>query len=81
MMNGFNNDTFVDDFMGVDLINMDQKDDLIEVKDIDDLILLVHNRREPWKNILTRIQNTNIHLMNKMSIQRQSDELIKHLRT
>ena len=81
MMNGFNNGTFVDDFMGVDLINMDQKDDLIEVKDSDDLVLLVHDRKEPWKNILTRIQNTNIHLMNKLAVSRHSDKIIEHLRT
>lgn len=79
MLNGFNNENFVDNFMDVAMINMDQKDDLIEVKSAKDLIFLVHNRKEPWKNILTRLENTNVHLMNKRAISRHADKLEKTL--
>lgn len=75
LLNGYNNNDFIHDFMGVDMVNMDQKDDLIEFKSAKDLILLVHNRREPWKNILTRLENTNVHLMNKRALSRHADKL------
>ena len=64
---------FVHDFGGEPLISMDQKDDLVEVKDWNDLVLLSHNRKEQWKNILTRQTNTNLHMMNKLAITRQTD--------
>jgi hypothetical protein len=77
-MNGFTNDSFVEG-LSVPLLNMDQKDDLIEVKDANDLIMLSHNRKEPWKNILVRLENTNIHVMNKRAISRHADLFIEKL--
>ena len=73
ILNGFNENNFVHDFGGEPLISMDQKDDLVEVKDWNDLVLLSHNRKEQWKNILTRQTNTNLHMMNKLAITRQTD--------
>jgi hypothetical protein len=76
MLNGFNNENFVHDFLGQPLINMDQKDDLIEVKDLNDWIFLVHDRKEQWKNILTRLSDTNVHVMNKRSLARNAHQMI-----
>lgn len=73
ILNGYNENNFVHDFGGSPLVSMDQKDDLVEVKDWNDLILLSHNRKEQWKNILTRNVNTNLHMMNKLAITRQSE--------
>jgi hypothetical protein len=78
LMNGFTNESFVEG-LSMPLLNMDQKDDLIEVKDTNDLIMLSHNRREPWKNILVRLENTNIHVMNKRAISRHADLFIEKL--
>jgi len=72
MLNGFNENNFVHDFKNVDLFNMDQKDDIIEIKDINDWILLAHNRKEQWKNMLTRLEKTNIHVMNKRALTRHA---------
>jgi hypothetical protein len=80
IMNGFNNDTFIHDFLGTDLINMDQKDDLIEIKDLNDWIFLAHDRKEQWKNILTRLTDTNIHVMNKRALSRNVDSILKTLK-
>jgi hypothetical protein len=55
---------------------MDQKDDIIEIKDMNDFIILSHNRKEAWKNILTRQTNQNLHLMNKLSLGRHSKTMI-----
>jgi hypothetical protein len=79
MLNGFTNDSFIET-MSIPLLNMDQKDDLIEVKDANDLIMLSHNRREQWKNTLVRLENTNIHVMNKRAIGRHADTIIEKLR-
>jgi hypothetical protein len=75
MMNGFTQDNFVHDFLGVPLQNMDQKDDIIEIKDINDWILLSHNRKEPWKNILTRFEKQNLHIMNKRALSRKAENM------
>lgn len=79
VMNGFNENNFMNDFGGVPLVNMDQKDDIIEVKDVNDYIILSHNRKENWKNILTRQTDTNLHLMNKLSIARHIPDIISKL--
>ena len=79
VMNGFNENNFMNDFGGMPLINMDQKDDIIEVKDVNDYVMLSHNRNEAWKNILTRQTDTNLHLMNKLAIARHSDTIISKL--
>jgi len=80
MLNGFNQDNFIHDFLGVPLQNMDQKDDLIEIKGLNDWILLSHNRAEPWKNILTRFEKQNLHVMNKRSLNRHSEVLWKNIK-
>lgn len=79
MLNGFNNEHFVHDFLNTPLINMDQKDDLIEIKSLNDWIMMVHDRTEPWKNILTRITDTNLHVMNKRAMSRQASVFNKHI--
>ena len=78
-MNGFNENNFMNDFGGVPLVSMDQKDDIIEIKDVNDYIMLSHNRSEAWKNILTRQVDTNLHLMNKLSISRHLPDIISKL--
>jgi hypothetical protein len=76
ILNGFNENNIVHDFNGEPLVNMDQKDDIIEIKDMNDFIILSHNRKEAWKNILTRQTNQNLHLMNKLSLGRHAKTMI-----
>lgn len=77
MMCGLNNDeTFIHDFGNLGLLNMDQKDDLVKINKLNDYVFLKHNRKEQWKNVLCRYQNTNLHLMNKRAMDRQYQELI-----
>ena len=76
MLNGMNNQNFVHNFLSKPLVNMDQKDDLIKVNDIGDLVFLKHNRAEQWKNILCRFKNDNLHIMNKRALDRNYMDLL-----
>ena len=78
LLNGYNENNFVHDFMGVSMKNMDQKDDIIKINGLNDWALLSHNRSEQWKNLLVRNQDYNLHAMNKRAIGRISSEL-EHL--
>ena len=75
MLNGFQNETFLDDFKGTPLFNMDQKDDIVKLNSLNDFVFLKHNRIEAWKNILCRHTNTNMHLMNKRAFDRQIENI------
>ena len=75
LLNGYNDENFVHDFMGIPMRNMDQKDDVIKINGLNDWVLLSHNRQEQWKNILTRNQDFNLHAMNKRSLSRHAQEL------
>lgn len=75
LLNGFNNETYMHDFMSIPMKNMDQKDDIIEIKSVNDWILLSHNRHEQWKNILTRNIDLNLHAMNKRALSRHAVDI------
>jgi hypothetical protein len=79
ILNGFNTDSYIHDFLSVPLLNMDQKDDVAEIKSLNDWIFLSHNRREPWKNILVREQNENLHVMNKRVFDRHFSSFEKFI--
>tara|TARA_B100000963_G_scaffold45112_3_gene33609 strand:+ start:12862 stop:13767 length:906 start_codon:yes stop_codon:yes gene_type:complete len=75
MINGFQNEVFMDDFKSTPLLNMDQKDDIVKLNSLNDFVFLKHNRLEAWKNILCRHTNTNMHLMNKRAFDRQIENI------
>ncbi len=79
MLNGFNSNNLVHDFKNIPLVNMDQKDDLIRVKNINDWTFLAHNRQEQWKNLLVRTENENLHIMNKRALARHAPGILKEL--
>ena len=80
MFNGFNNDDFVHDFLGLPLLTQDQKDDIVKFNDINDIVFLKHSRIEPWKNTLVRHTNDNLHVMNKRALDRQIDFLLEEFK-
>ena len=67
------------DSLNTPLLNMDQKDDIIEINDFNDVVFLKHNRLENWKNILVRHTKENLHIMNKRALDRQYYTLLEHL--
>ena len=80
MFNGFNNDDFVHDFLGLPLLTQDQKDDIVKFNNINDIVFLKHSRIEPWKNTLVRHTNDNLHVMNKRALDRQIDFLLEEFK-
>ena len=55
---------------------MDQKDDIVEVTSATDWTFLANDRKEAWKDILTRNYRQNLHVMNKRAIERQYSKLL-----
>ena len=74
-MNGMVRGDVINNFGGIPLVNMLQQDELVEVRDTD-WIFLSNDRREEWKNILTKIKDCDIHCMNKRSLQRSTDKIL-----
>ena len=48
----------------------EQIDDIVKFNEINDIMLLCPDPVELWKNIVSRIKNENVHVMNKMAILR-----------
>ncbi len=78
-MKGMNAGDIIHEINDKTMVYMDQKDDLVEVKDATDWIFFANDRQEPWKDILTRNTFDNIHMMNKRSIDRNWDILMEKL--
>ena len=66
-------------FDGTALLNMSQKDDIIKVHNANEWIMLAHDQKEVWKNILVKVQNQDIHVMNKRAFDRVLPELMEAL--
>ena len=76
ILNGMQPGTYSVPFKDRVLINSSQKDDIVEIKSSDDIILLVNDRSENWKNYISRFEQTNLHIMNKRSILRHYDDIV-----
>lgn len=75
IMNGMVRGDVINNFGGIPLVNMLQQDELVEVRDTD-WIFLSNDRREEWKNILTKLKDCDVHCMNKRSLQRNTDKIL-----
>lgn len=53
----------------------EQIDDIVDFNKINDIILLCPDTKELWTNIVSRIKNENVHIMNKMAILRHKDKI------
>ena len=55
---------------------MDQKDDIVDVNK-DDILFLSHDPKKPWINNLVRLQKTDVHILNKRSLLRHYEQILK----
>jgi inactivated superfamily I helicase len=78
-MNGMNTGDIIHEIRDKQMVYMDQKDELVEVKSPTDWIFLANDRSEPWKDIATRNYYDNIHMMNKRSIDRNWQTMLEKL--
>ena len=69
ILNGMLENDVINEFPG-EMYFLDQKDDIIEVRD-SEWICLSHDREEQWKNILVNHSAIDLHVMNKRAIDRQ----------
>jgi len=79
ILNGMNNGDYVDNFSNSVMQNLSQKDDIAEVKDMNDWILIANDKKEHWKDILVRHNNYDIHVMNKRALGRVSSDLWSYI--
>lgn len=71
--------TGIGNFDGTPLVNMSQKDDIVETQGVNDWVLMAHDAREEWKNILTKVGKQDIHVMNKRAFDRVIPKLMEDL--
>ncbi len=76
MMNGFNEFESVVKELPIPGLLMSWDVNDIHLVDYNDLILYVEKPKVPGTYILSRIKNTDVHIMNKWAINRYSDKLI-----
>ena len=67
----------IGNFDGTALVNMSQKDDIIETPNLIDWIFIAHCQKENWKNILVKQGAQDIHVMNKRSLGRAMEALLE----
>lgn len=61
----------IGNFDNTSLVNMSQKDDIIETKNENEWIFIAHDQKEHWKSILVKVSNQDIHVMNKRALSRE----------
>lgn len=79
ILNGMQEGDVVNNFDGIPMINMSQKDDIVDVNDLQDWIFLAADVREPWKNILVKHRHLDLHIMNKRALERVRPKLLEFL--
>lgn len=70
ILNGMQDGDAIENFSGFPLNNMSQKDDIVKVINDNTWVMLVNNRKEPWKNIITLHEDVDLHTMNKRALGR-----------
>ena len=50
---------------------------LVETKDVNEWIIVSHDQKEMWKNILVKVNKQDIHVMNKRALGRVIPDLME----
>ena len=67
ILNGMQHGDFAEPIVG-SMLNMDQKDVIIQSKSPENMHFLAYNRDEPWKNLLVHNEKHDVHCMNKRNL-------------
>lgn len=68
---------YLGNFDDTALVNMSQKDDIVETKDVNEWVIVSHDQKEMWKNILVKVNKQDIHVMNKRALGRVIPDLME----
>tara|TARA_R110002167_G_scaffold53294_9_gene152965 strand:+ start:651 stop:1550 length:900 start_codon:yes stop_codon:yes gene_type:complete len=72
------NQSYLGNFDDTSLVNINQKDDIIETQSINEWIVIAHDQKEEWKNILVKLDKQDVHVMNKRALNRVQDTLLEY---
>ncbi len=75
ILNGHRSGNLIHELPGKVMRFSEQIDDIVKFNKIDDILLLCPDPMELWKNIVSRIKNENVHVMNKMAILRHYETI------
>ena len=78
ILNGMNEGDVINTFSTA-MVNVSQKDDIVECHNDIEWVALSNDRKEPWKNLLVKTVDTDLHVMNKRSLGRQYKKLVEML--
>lgn len=70
ILNGMKPGDVINNFDNVSLLNMSQKDDIVNIIDDATWNFLSHDPKAPWKNILVKSSKHDVHIMNKRALSR-----------
>ena len=76
LMNGFQSGNMIDDFEGIPMRYMSQRDDIIKINNLDEWIFLSNNNKENWKDTAVKFSNS-VHIMNKRALLRHWDTIME----
>lgn len=79
ILNGMQSGNYAEQICDTFLINSVQQDDIVKVNDDGSILMLVNDTKEPWHNCLSRMEKTNIHVMNKRALLRNADKFMEVL--
>jgi len=80
ILNGMGSGSHIGDFVHGPLRNMSQKDDIVQIISSTEITYLVNDAEENWKNVLATIKDTDMHCMNKRSLGRMYDDMMKAIK-
>lgn len=75
ILNGMEDSDIINNFDNIPMYYMSQKDDIIDVKSLQDWVFLVCNTIEQWKSIVANHRGLDIHVMNKRALGRVTAKL------
>jgi len=79
ILNGMQDGEVISTFGDIPMFYMDQKDDIVQVDSVQDWIMLAHDQKEKWKNIVVKQHHLDVHAMNKRAIERNWSQIMELL--
>jgi len=76
IMNGYIIDRGIKSFPLDTIVTAYQQDTIADILSPTEMIFYSHNVDEPWKNTLVRMEETNVHIMNKIDLIRNAEKFI-----
>ena len=77
ILNGMEEGDVVHNFDDQPMYYLSQKDDIVDVNNLQDWICLGNDTKEEWKNVLIKHKNLDLHVMNKRALSRVKPKLME----